>query len=315
MTFDITPYRSMYPFSSNEVEIKGHKYHYLDEGQGETLLLLHGNPTWSFYYREVIKALRDRYRVIVPDHIGCGLSDKPSSDDYPYTLDRRVDDVEALMEHLGLTEDITLIAHDWGGLIAAGYAIRHTSKIRRMVMLNTSFFMLPEGKGLPWRLWLLRMFRPFATFAVQGFNVFSKAATFMTTQKPLPAEVKKAYLAPYDSWANRIAVLRFVQDIPLVEGDTSYETCKFVQEHLDRFEDIPLMVCWGEHDFVFDMDFFAEWKRRFPNAEFHTFPDAGHYILEDVHEKVIPLIEDFLVKHPISLAVTEESSHGAASHT
>jgi len=299
MTFDITPYRDLYPFESHYLERNGIRYHYLDEGKGQPLVMLHGNPTWSFYFRTLVKALRPFYRVIVPDHIGCGLSEKPGEDKYTYQLKSRLEDLEALLEHLGIQDNITIIAHDWGGMIGSAFAVRHSEKVKRLVMMNTSAFMLPEGKKLPLRLWLIRMIRPFASVAVRGFNVFSWAATWMATKKGLDAPVKAGLVAPYDSWKNRLAVLRFVQDIPLVPGDPSYDLCLEVQQNLDRLEGIPLMICWGEHDFVFDMGFLAEWRKRFPKAEVHSFNDAGHYVLEDVPDKIVPLVEDFLQRHPV----------------
>lgn len=298
MTFDIGPYRSLYPFSSHFLERKGQQYHYVDEGEGETLVMLHGNPTWSFYFRNLVLALREHYRVIVPDHIGCGLSSKPDDKDYDYRLKSRVDDLEALLQHLGVEDEISIIAHDWGGMIGMAYAIRHPETIKRLVMMNTASFMLPEGKGLPFRLWLLRMIRPFASVAVRGFNLFAWAATWMATNKGLPALVKRGLVAPYDSWHNRIATLRFVQDIPLSPKDPSYSICKEVEDtQKERLGHVPLMLIWGEKDFVFDMDFFAEWERRYPDAEVHRFPQAGHYILEDEKEAVIPLVQEFLKKH------------------
>jgi haloalkane dehalogenase len=110
----------------------------------------------------------------------------------------------------------------------------------------------------------------------------------------MPAEVRAGYLAPYDSWANRIAVLRFVQDIPLRPGDPSYALISEVQDQLDRLLDVPMLICWGMRDFVFDRDFLQEWERRFPRAEVHSFADAGHYVLEDAAEEIVPLVRRFL---------------------
>ncbi len=299
MTFTIESIRDLYPFESHYWDRDGLKMHYLDEGEGDTVLMLHGNPTWSFYYRELVKTLSPHYRVIVPDHMGCGLSDKPDDSTYTYRLENRVKDVEGLMEHLGLKENITIIAHDWGGMIGCSFALRHKEDIQRLVMLNTAGFMLPQGKSLPLRLSVLRYIRPFAAIAVRGFNVFSRAATWMATKKGLPSKVKQGLVGPYNSWDNRIAVLRFVQDIPITPKDPSYKECKYVEDHLEDLSEIPLMIGWGEHDFVFDMEFLAEWERRMPHAEVHRYPDSGHYVLEDAAEELLPTIKDFLHNHPI----------------
>src|SRR3972149_3800851 len=101
----------LYPFQSHEIHLNGLRYHYLDEGSGPVLLLVHGNPTWSFMWREIVLALRGEYRLIAPDHIGCGLSDKPSPKQYSYRLSQRVADLNRLIEHLDL-QRITLVAHD-----------------------------------------------------------------------------------------------------------------------------------------------------------------------------------------------------------
>ena len=112
-------------------------------------------------------------------------------------------------------------------------------------------------------------------------------------------EVRNGYLLPYDSWQNRIAVLRFVQDIPLAPGDRGFELVKAVADGLNRFASLPMLIAWGERDFVFDRHFLNEWRRRFTSAEVHVFPHAGHYVLEDAGKEILPLIRDFLQRHPV----------------
>jgi haloalkane dehalogenase len=287
----------LYPFSGRYFERDGLSMHYLDEGAGAPVVMLHGNPTWSFYYRDLVKALRGDHRVIVPDHIGCGLSDKPGDGRYPYTLARRVEDLEALLDHLGIRDDVTLVLHDWGGMIGMGWASRHPDRVGRLVVLNAAAFHLPAGKRLPRSLWLVRK-TPLGPLLVRGLNAFSRGAVRYCTVRPLAPAVREAYCAPYDSWRNRIAVLRFVQDIPLRPGDPSYDLVTQVQDGLHRFGGVPMLVCWGERDFVFDDDFLAEWRRRFPDAEVHAFPNAGHFVLEDAGEEIVPLVRDFLARQP-----------------
>ena len=291
---DISAFRHLYPFESHYVKINDLNYHYLDEGAGPPMLMVHGNPTWSFYFRNLVKAFSPQFRTIVPDHIGCGLSDKPDSSVYDYQLRSRVDDLENLMTHLGLQEKITLIVHDWGGMIGVLYALRHLDKIARVVILNTSGFFPPGAKGLPLRLWLVRNLVPFALPAVLGLNLFSRAALYMASHKGLARDVRMGLEAPYNSWNNRIATLRFVQDIPVTPKDPSYALVKYADENLHRLSDIPMLICWGRHDFVFDTAYLAEWQRRFPRAEVHEFPDAGHYVLEDAGDEVIAHIQGFL---------------------
>ena len=139
-------WRALYPFSSHFLQLDVPRYHYVDEGRGDVLLMVHGNPTWSFYWRDLITALRDRYRIVAPDHIGCGLSDKPA--DYPYSLARHTANLVQLIDRLQL-DNMTLLGHDWGGAIGMGYAVRHPENIRRIVVLNTGAF---RSNSIPFRI-------------------------------------------------------------------------------------------------------------------------------------------------------------------
>jgi haloalkane dehalogenase len=293
---NISTIRHLYPFKSHYIEINGLKYHFLDEGAGDPVVMLHGNPTWSFYFRNLVKGLSSQFRIIVPDHIGCGLSDKPVIHQYDYRLISRVNDLENLLDYLGINKKITLVLHDWGGMIGMAYALRHPERIHRFVIMNTAAFLLPDGKVLPIRLRLIRNIKPFASLAVLGLNIFAFGALFMASYKGLSGDVKSGLIAPYNSWNNRIATLKFVEDIPVRETDPSYRLAKYVDDNLYRLNHIPMLILWGEHDIVFDMDFLLEWRRRFPDATVKTFKDAGHYVLEDEPDKILIQIEDFL-KH------------------
>lgn len=287
----------LYPFQRNRLDLEGLKLHYLDEGLGEVVVGVHGNPSWSFYYRDLVRDLRRDHRVVVPDHIGCGLSDKPGDDEYEYSLARRIRDFGRLMDELELS-DINLVVHDWGGMIGMAWAVRHPDRIKRLVVLNTAAFHLPKSKALPWQLWLVRN-TPFGALMVRGFNAFSRgAASVAVTRKKLTKEIRDAYCAPYDSWDDRIATLRFVQDIPLKPGDRGYDIVSETAARLEVFQKTPVLICWGDRDFVFDHHFLAEWQGVYPHAEVHRFPDCGHYILEDAGEEIIPLIRAFLDSAP-----------------
>ncbi len=292
--------RPLFDFHPHFQDLDGIRCHYLDEGSGETVVMVHGNPSWSFMFRELVDGLRDRCRVIVPDHIGCGLSDKPDDSRYTYTLGRRVADLESLLDGLGANRDLTLVAHDWGGVIAMTYATRHPERVRRIVLFNTAAFLLPSWKSLHWTLRLCRDSRLFAML-IRRFNLFSWGASWIgCRRRRMSRPVRRAYTAPYDSWKNRIATLRFVQDIPLTPEDPAYEVLRQTQENLDSLQNVPMMICWGEKDFVFDGDFLDEWRRRFPKAEIHRFKAAGHYVLEDESEAILPLVRDFISKHPLT---------------
>ena len=290
---------ALYPFEPHHFDRgAGLRMHFLDEGSGQPVLMVHGNPSWSFYYRNLVLALRGTHRCIVPDHIGMGLSDKPGDESYAYTLAQRIDDLEALVASLELREPLTLVVHDWGGMIGMGWAIRHPAQIARLVILNTAAFPLPAGKHLPWLLKLART--SLGALLVRGFNAFAwGAARVGCTRHRMPAQVSAAYRAPYDSWANRIATLRFVQDIPLHLADPAYALVHHVAGNLELFKATPALIVWGGKDFVFDHDFLAQWREHLPTAKLRYLADAGHYVLEDGADEVIPLIAEFVrSSHP-----------------
>jgi len=296
---DRSAWQQLYPFASHFHNRRGMAYHYLDEGSGPPVLMVHGNPTWSFYYRELVKALRRDHRVIVPDHMGCGFSASPTVHQYGYRLADRVADLAALMDDLAPAGPLTLVVHDWGGMIGMAWALRHPQRIGRVVVLNTAAFLPPAGKPIPRRLKIIRNIAPFAVPAVLGLNLFARAATVMATRKGLAPAVRAGLLAPYHYRRHRLATLKFVQDIPLVPGDPSYGLVKRADDALARLAHIPTLICWGLGDFVFDGDYLAEWRRRRPAAEVHVFEDAGHYVLEDAAPQVVELVQRFLQKNPI----------------
>ncbi len=288
-------FEDLYPFQSHFMKINGHHLHYIDEGRGRNVLMIHGNPTWSFYFRKPIQYLSPQYRTIVPDHIGCGFSDKPGADEYEYTLERRVKDLDYFVKSLELNGKITLILHDWGGMIGCGWALRNMDKIEKIIVTNTAGFLLPDTKKFPLRLWLIKYLRPLATPAVLGLNIFSECALHMAAQNKLEQKVKTGLKAPYNSWKNRIATLKFVQDIPLSPKDLSFEFAYHIDKNLNKLNEFPIMILWGAKDFVFDLAFLDEWKKRFPNAKVHLFKNAGHYLFEDEPEATSMLIKDFLL--------------------
>ena len=273
-------------------ELGGLKLHYVDRGAGLPVVMVHGNPTWSYYYRNLAQALEPARRVIVPDHMGMGLSDKPSDRDYDYTLKSRIDDLEALLAEAAPDGPVDLVVHDWGGMIGMGWAVRHPERVRRLVVLNTAAFFPPPSKPLPWQLKLTRT--PLGALLVRGLNAFALGATYFCVTKPVSQEWRAAMTAPYGNWRDRVAVLRFVQDIPTSPSDAAWPVVKAVEEGLAKLADKPMLICWGGRDFVFDGEFLAEWRRRFPKAKVHEFPDAGHYVLEDAADRIIPLVKDFL---------------------
>jgi len=299
-----------YPFTPQRFEVRpGIAMSFLDEGprDGEVIVMLHGNPSWSYYWRYLVLGLRDpasgrAYRCIVPDHVGMGLSDKPddgihATPRYDYTLQSRIDDVDALLEHLGITGPVTLAVHDWGGMIGFGWALRDPSRIKRLVITNTAAFPLPAAKHFPKRLAMGRDSR-IGGWLIRRFNLFARGAAAFGTVRRLPRDIADAYAGVYDGWTNAISTLRFMQDIPLGEGDRAWPLVQAVEAALPGYADRPAFIGWGLQDFVFDRHFLDGFRSALPNAEVHAFQDAGHYVLEDKHEVLVPAIRAFLDAHP-----------------
>jgi len=288
--------QSEYPFRSQLLDLGGVVMHYLDEGpqDGEALLFVHGNPTWSFLWRHPIRALRGRYRCVAPDHVGCGLSDKPQQ--HEYRLARHIENLEQLVERLEL-ERITLVVHDWGGPIGLGFAGRHPERVARLVILNTAAF--PGPAPLRIRACRTPLFGP---LAVRGLNAFAGLATVMALEdrRRMTPLVRRGYLAPYHDWSSRIATLRFVEDIPLSASHPSWNTLLEVEAGLARLKHKPTCLIWGERDWCFTPAFRQGFERRLPQARVHRAPSAGHLVVEDAREQVIKWIEAFLAEHPLA---------------
>ncbi|MDA0917807.1 MAG: alpha/beta fold hydrolase [Planctomycetota bacterium] len=283
-----------YPFESHFAQVNGEKIHYIDEGSGETILCVHGNPTWSFAWRNVVRRLSDRYRVIAIDHLGCGLSSKPPG--HRYSLAGHIANLQALVTQLDLNQ-ITLFAHDWGGAIGMGTAGRLPERFSRFALFNTAAF---RSKRIPLRIAVCRI-PLLGTFVLQGLNAFSRAAITMAVEKHdrMTPAVKRGYLAPYNSWANRAAVNAFVKDIPLRASHPSWQTLVDVENGLEQFKEHPMLLVWGERDWCFTTKFLDEFEERFPKAETLRIPDGGHYIFEDSHELFLPCVEEFLDRSPV----------------
>lgn len=278
--------KNEYPFATHYISIGENELHYIDEGEGEVLLMLHGNPTWSFFYRNLTKYFsQKKYRVIVPDHMGCGLSSKPQS--YEYTLQTHIDNLVELVTKLNLSQ-ITLVVHDWGGAIGMGLATRYPHLIKKMVIMNTAAFRSIE---IPMRINILR--NPVGEWFIRAFNGFAGPATIMASKTSLSPLVKKGFILPYHDFKSRIATAKFVQDIPMNESHPTYKTLQGIEEKLSSLK-VPVLLLWGEKDFCFTMNFQKKWLDFFPNARTVTYPRAGHYLLEDEPKAVISEIEQFL---------------------
>ena len=294
MVNNFDSFKDLYPFTSLYLDLNPYKLHYLDEGEGEVLLFLHGNPTWSFYYRSLIQNFQGRYRCVAPDHIGCGFSDKPQ--DYDYTLSTHIDNLENLVDFLGL-KNITLVVHDWGGAIGMGLAVRKPELIKRLVLFNTASFL---SMDIPLRIGLCRV-PLLGTILIRYLNLFVRGVLRfgLKRRKRLTQNVRAGYLAPYDTFENRIANLKFVQDIPMKQAVPSYSVIQYIERNLKQFDGYPILIIWGSEDFCFNVKFLNKWREIFPRAEVREVCNAGHLVVEDASDEIIPWIEGFLRKNNI----------------
>ena len=291
--------KSLYPFESHFLDLDGERYHYLDEGSGEVLLMVHGNPTWSFYYRNLVLYLRGQYRVIVPDHIGCGYSDKPQ--DYNYTLQKHIDNLTTLINSLEL-KNITIFMHDWGGPISMGYAVGKPENVKQFIIFNTAAFWFPE---IPFSLRILKN-SFIGSLVVKHLNLFVWSGILMGSRKPMNRKVRSGYLSPYNSVKNRVAVLEFIKDIPLTRNHESYSLLKAIETKLARLVNHKSLIIWGAKDPIFTMTFLHEWERYLPSASVKIIEDAGHYVVEDGFDQIIQYVNDFLKNEfPIDASITK----------
>ena len=287
---------ALYPFAGHFHRLaSGHRMHYLDEGAAGAppVVMVHGNPTWSFYYRNLVLGLRDQQRCLVPDHVGMGLSDRPGDAEYSYTLSSRVADFGEWLDAVEPVRPIDLVVHDWGGAIGMAWAAAHPDRIRRIVILNTWAFTIPDDVALPRSLSFART--RFGAWLIQRFNAFSGLAVRMATVSRLAPEVARGLVAPYrGAPQRRLATLRFVQDIPLVPTDPAWAVLEQTERRLPALRGIPMLIAWGAKDFVFDDRVLARWREIFPEAEVDYLERAGHYVLEDAADQIVPRVAAFL---------------------
>ena len=276
--------KAEYPFESRFQLIEGHAMHYVDEGQGDILLMVHGTPVWSFLYRHCIKHLSAHYRCIALDHLGFGLSDKPDSADYtPQAHARRL---TAFIKALNL-KDVTIITQDYGGPISMDYAVHHPDNVRRIIVANSWMWSLPRmeqgGKIFNNALgkWLYLQY---------GFSPKVLIPQSFGDKKKLSPAVHAQYLVPLDTPTNRIATFGLVQAL---DGNRGWYNA--LQKNALTLADKPILILWGMKDrFVRAIDHLPLWKSLWHKAEVVEIPHAGHFVEEEASERVLEEIVRFL---------------------
>jgi acyl-CoA synthetase (AMP-forming)/AMP-acid ligase II/pimeloyl-ACP methyl ester carboxylesterase len=254
-----------------------HLWHVLDNGVPEpagTLLCVHGNPTWSYLWRRLLAAAPPGWRVVAPDQLGMGWSDRPPA---PRTLARRVADLGDLTAALGIGGPVVTVAHDWGGIISLGWALEHRADVRGVVLTNTAVAM-PEGDLGP-ALIRLAHAPVLRTAVTVASSVFVRGATALS-RPPLPREVRRAYAQPYRTAGRRRAVGEFVADIPFRPGHPSRPAQEAIAEGV-RTLDVPALLLWGPRDPVFGERYLADLRDRLPRADVHRYEGASHLLPED----------------------------------
>jgi pimeloyl-ACP methyl ester carboxylesterase len=292
-TFDGT-----WPYQPRWLQTADGRLHYVDEGdrQAPPIVLLHGNPTWAYLYRNFIPALvAGGYRVIVPDFLGFGRSDKPS-DRSLYTAPRHVQRLSLLLDSLDLHE-VTVLGQDWGGPLGFAWAGANPDRIAALVVLNTFCHRPTEPVHL---MAALRVFRtPIAgELAIKGAHAFVHGFLFrggVLHRDRITRSVRRAYLAPHPSWSSRTGILEFPRQLPDGPQAPISAWLGDVHDRLVALADRPVLIIWAEQDPAFTPQMLEElWLPDFPDAQLLRLPDAGHYLQEDAYELIVPRLLEFL---------------------
>ena len=281
-------WRSEYPFEPHWLDFGAYRMHYVDSGAGKPLLMVHGNPTWSFLWRHLIAGLPE-YRSVAVDHIGCGLSDKPQN--LSYCLALHETHLIRLIDELDL-RDITLLAHDWGGPIGLRALMARKERFSRIVLFNTGGFPPPY---IPWRIRVCRT-PVLGKVALQGLNLFARAAQTMAMHKKdrVSATARAGLIAPYDSWQNRQAIYEFVRDIPASPQHPTWKYLEELENGLPSLNDLPIKLIWGMRDWCFQPACLDRFLEHWPQADASRLEDVGHWVTEEAADEVQQLVSDFL---------------------
>lgn len=321
--------RFEYPFSDRFTTIDGVRLHYLDEGTGPVIWMMHGMPTWSYLYRKLIPPLvKAGYRCFVPDLMGFGLSDKPESE-HEHTLQRHVALMTKLIDTLGL-RDITVMGQDWGGPIALRYAIEHKHNIQSLIVLNTFVQRFPTNAAerrklgiitcpLPWIYTFLFKNGHFSSIMVKRLDMFRKFVWLKWRtgnpskllgagmRRPVDPRAMENYLLPHDTPAKRVGIAAFAKLIPNHREHPNAAYIDLIRTELETW-DVPVLVIWPDGDMAWKPDEGARIANMVPNGEFHLVRNAGHYVQEDAGEEVTQHLLHFLHKHVPINQVVEKSA-------
>jgi len=284
------PYEPRFFTTSDGIHI-----YYVDEGarDRQPVVMLHGNPTWAYLYRHLIRGLTEAgFRAVAHDEMGFGRSDKPERES-EYTIQRHAEHFAELMDELRL-DGVTLVLQDWGGPIGLAWAVDHPERVRRLVLLNTFTGWIPPEMGKVPLLFKLLRAKDTGELLVKRLHAFVRVFVFKGG-RPLDGNAKAAYLAPHPTPASRAGVLAYPRLIPWDEGNPTRPLGRHVEDNLSKLDGKPTLMCWPMKDPGFGREEILQgMAARFPGAEVHRFADASHCIQEDAHERLVPLLVDWL---------------------
>ncbi len=278
--------RAAYPFTSRYLELDAGRMHFVDEGSGSPIVMVHGNPTWSFLYRHLIARLSPEYRCVAPDHLGFGLSDKPG--DWTYRPEDHARNLAALVERLELS-DVTLVVQDWGGPIGLSYAVEHPENVARLVVMNT--WMWPVDDDRYYRAFSRFVGGPLGRFLIRRFNFFARVVMPRSygDRRQLTKQIHEQYLRPLRSPAERRAC-------SILPGEILGST-RWLESLWDRkgaLQDKPALIVWGMEDIAFREKELDRWTSTLPHAETVRLPGVGHYVQEEAPEELGSAVARFL---------------------
>jgi len=279
-------FNGTYPFKPRYEMINGFKMHYVDEGNGEPIVCVHGMPTWGYLYRKFINQLSSTNRMVAPDQMGFGKSDVPQ--DKEYRMREHVNNLKDLLIKLDLWK-ITLVVQDWGGPIGFGFAVDFPDRIKRLVIMNTSVGVMSEDKT-PW-------YAPLEERGIYNqfiMNIEGLIKNGILNKRNITNEMIEAYTTPFPEEKYYRGALAWPKDIPVGKSHPSASDMQYVRDNLDKLSDKEKILIWGLKDPIFPERTIGWWNKIYPNIETHKIPTASHFLQEDAPEQIISIIQDFI---------------------
>lgn len=279
--------RTEYPFESHYIEISGRQMHYVDEGSGRPILMVHGTPTWSFMYRKLIKGLSDSYRVIAPDNLGFGLSEQP----YEGVPQTHAENLTEFIEKLDL-KDITLVVHDFGGPIGLSYAINNPDNVRNMVLFNTWMWSREDEPAIQALSFILGGSVGKFLYTQLNFSARFLLRSMWGEKRPLTPEIHRHYINAFPTPESRLAAWVMARELM---GSRKWFAELWEQRHKIAGEKV--FLAWGLKDAGFPRDFLTTFEELFIGEVVSVLPYAGHVVPDEQGEEILPQLRDFLEKH------------------